>query len=284
MVEPCDDTELEGVVDDWFGLLLATRPDKVGTPAHDKLLAPTGLANSDTHGKTGVEAGFPRNWVRVDGAPGRVDHDAIADAVLDRKVTAGAGPFVELWVNGGSVGDVVTSQGANAVHVRVQSPSWFAVTRVEIYRNAELVDVTVLPADGSTRVGAIDLDRAFEDDPGQADVFYVAIALGTDDRRSRMSPFYTSTSIPPLQFSDAAVDALGSTSLGSLLGGGSADVPRHGASWPYSFTNPVWVNGDGEEGWTPPREDRLTFCESPPDASSNAPLVRPQRTFRQLPH
>lgn len=275
LLEPCDDTPLEGVVDDWFGLLMATRPDRVGAPAHDKLLAPTGLANSDTHGKTGVEAGFPRNWVRVDGAPNRLDHDAVADAVLDRKVTAGAGPFVELWVNGAGVGSVVRSDGFNNVRVRVQSPAWFAVTRVEIYRNAELIDVAELPSDGSTRNGAVDLDRAFEDNPGQEDVWYVAIALGTDERRSRMSPYYTSTPIPPLQFSDAAVDALGSTSLGTLLGGGSADVPRHGAAWPYSFTNPVWIDGDGEEGWRPPREDRLAFCESPPVAGADAPASPP---------
>ena len=263
LLRPCDDSPLEGVVDDWFGLLLATKPDRVGAPAHDQLLAPTGLANSDTHSKTTVEAGFPRNWVRVEGSPSRVDHDEIVDAVLDRKVTAGAGPFVELWVNGAGIGGVVQGNGSNRVHVKVQSPSWFAVTRVEVYRNAEIILERTLPADGSAREGAVDFDYAFEDDPGAKDVFYVAIALGTHPIKSRLSPYYTSTPIPPLQFSDAAVDALGSTSLGSLIGGGEAEVPRHGAVWPYSFTNPVWVDGDGQLGWTPPRADRLGFCELP---------------------
>ena len=251
-----------------------------GAPAHDRLLAPTGLANSDTHGKTGVEAGFPRNWVRVEGSPARLDRDAVADAVLQRKVTAGAGPFVELWVNGAGVGEVVRGEGVHRVRVRVQSPSWFAVTRVETYRNAELIRVDELPADGSARRGAVDLDVSFDDDPGQLDVFYVVIAMGSHPTLSRMAPYYTSTPIPPLQFSDAAVGALASTALGSLLGGGSADVPRHGVSWPYSFTNPVWVDGDGADGWTPPREARMEFCEPAPTDAPAAPPIR----RRHAPH
>lgn len=262
---PCDDHE--GVLDDWFRLLLATRPGPRGAPDHTTLRAPTGLANSDTHGKTDVEAGFPRNWVRAeDAAPARLDHDAVADAILDRRVTAGAGPFVELWVNGAEIGGVAVGQGDNIVRVRVQSPSWFAVTRVEVYRSGELIRVFDLPADGIDRRGAVDLDETFADrDAGAADVWYVAVALGVDDRRSRLSPYYTAVSIPPLQFSDAATDALGSTALGAFLGA-SADVPRYGVAWPYSFTNPVWVDGDGQEGWTPPLERALAFCEASPDA------------------
>jgi len=285
---PCGDHE--GTVDDWFALLDAGLPGERGAPEHSVLLAPTGMANSDTHGKTDVESGFPRNWIAAStDVVSRVDHGEIADNTRARRVTAGAGPFVELWVNGAPIGSLVEARGAVTVRVRVQSPAWFLVDRVELYRSKELVrlfelqedrtwrfgtyeagglvEERFLDASAAGRSGAVDLDVTFEDDMGARDVWYVAMALGLDPFESPMAPVYTSVPLPSLQFSDIILGALGNIQIASALFSEGPQVPRFGTIWPFSFTNPVWVDGDGvdDEGrtWTPART--AMFCQEPPE-------------------
>ena len=276
-------------MDDWFALLDASFPGPRALPDDAVLLAPTGVANSDTHGKTDVEAGFPRNWIASStDVVSRVDHDEIADNVLARRVTAGAGPFVELWVEGQPIGSLLHADGEVDVRVRVQSPAWFLVDRVELYRSRELVRLfelqpdrtwrfgtyeagalskeRVLDAAAAGRRGAVDLDVTFSDDAGARDVWYVAVALGLDPYESTLSPVYSSVPLPALQFSDIVLGALGNIPFAAAAFSESAEIPRFGAAWPYSFTNPIWVDGDGlddkERPWTPPRTAQ--FCKAIP--------------------
>jgi hypothetical protein len=218
----------QGVVDDWFRLL-------------DHGVRATGLANSDTHKLFDTEVGMPRNWVAsVTDAPGEVRGDDVAAAVRQGRVTVGLGPFVELWVDGAPIGSTITASGTLAVRVRVQTPEWFGVDRVEVYRNGVLWVERDLEVDATE---IVDFDETLEDDP-DGDAWYVAIALG---RSSSLSPIYTSVPHPQLGFSQVAAVAFGGIEdelIQSIIPPVPA-APEITPVLPYGITNPVWVDVDG---------------------------------------
>lgn len=218
----------QGVVDDWFRLL-------------NHGFRSTGLGNSDTHRLFDIEVGLPRNWVASPtDAPAEIRGNEVADAVKAGRVTLGIGAFVELWVDGAPIGSTIEADGPVQVRVRVQTPEWFGVDRVEIYRNGTLwverdldVDITEI----------VDFDETIEDDP-DGDAWYVAIALG---RSSSLSPVYTSVAHPQLGFSQVAAVAFGGIDS-DLIQSIIPSIPRAPELTPvlpYGITNPVFVDVDG---------------------------------------
>ncbi len=224
---------IEGHLDDWFSLL------NLGYRL-------TALGNSDAHGKTKVEAGCPRNYV-LSGTdePAYVDDAEVALAVREHRVVASYGPFIRFWADDPDnvVGSEIVADGAVALTVEVQSPTWFDVDRVEVYENGRLIHVWDGLAPNSD---VLNLFETLEVTPTQ-DSWYVVTALSDDS----LTPLFSPVVWPAIQLQDVVIEALGSVeAIGSLLGS-SIDQPRTFPTHPYALTNPIWVDVDGD-GWEPP--------------------------------
>ncbi len=125
-IAPC--AQHTGVLEDWFQLL-------------DHGLLITGMGNSDSHGTT-LEPGLPRNFIAVSNDdPTRVDRAEVARNIKAMKVLPSTGPFVEVSLNGRGMGETVAlAKGASAkLRVKVQTASWFGVSRIEVYQSGRIV-------------------------------------------------------------------------------------------------------------------------------------------------
>jgi len=236
---------VEGHVDDWFSLL------NLGYRL-------TALGNSDTHGKTKVEAGCPRNFVASPtDRPGFIDPADVAAAVREHQVVASYGPFIRFWADDPDqgIGSEITANGTVELTVEVQSPTWFDVDRVEVYENGTLIHVWDGLAPNSD---VLNLFETLSVTPA-IDSWYVVAALSDGS----LAPLFTPVELPALQLQDVVIEALGSVeAIGSLLGE-SVDFPRTFPTYPYAITNPIWVDVDGG-GWTPPGlPDWLVTPEDP---------------------
>jgi len=248
-----------GVVDDWFRLL-------------NYGVAYTGMGNSDTH-TTSTEIGLPRTFVEssVD-APAQVDHGEISDNIRAARVVASYGPFVEVFIDEGSIGDTITS-GAEVleIHVRAQSPSWFDVDRIEIYGNAELVcdlgygstEASRCDTTASLAVGAngrntdiVNFDGVIRHrvDSERRDAWYAVIVMGVSPEARGLSPVYFASLHPQLGFSQVIGQAFASFDVDLLRGVVPVplDLAQITGLVPYAITNPIWVDHDGDGRWSPP--------------------------------
>jgi hypothetical protein len=242
---PC--TGHRGVVDDWFRLLNA------GARV-------TGMGNSDTHALLSNESGLPRNFVRSrTDDPVAIRPDEIAESLLGQEVVASYGPFVSLDVDGVGIGGTRTNvKGSVRVHVSVESPLWFDVDRLELYRNGVLWKV-VRAGEAASQLDCprvdtlpnraiLNFDCTFVDSP-VIDSWYAAIALGLDGKDLR--PVYTSVPVANLEIGELTERAFsGLTNLPFKLPT-PPDVPREVSILPLAVTNPVWVDLDGR-GFSPP--------------------------------
>jgi hypothetical protein len=232
----------EGQIDDWFNLLnLGFRY--------------TALGNSDTHGKTSVESGCPRNYVMVNSdSPLHADDDEISAAVKQGRVITTYGPFVEFYAHGDpalTVGSEISSiDGSVPLTIRVQSPTWFDVNRVELYENGTLIDEILIE---TPNTGILNLDTTVDVQP-KKDSWYVVIVTGEDD----LSPVFTTVERPKVEMQDVVVEALedSSNNFVSMVSGllDSRPIPRSYPVLPYALTNPIWVelDTDSDDVFTPP--------------------------------
>ncbi len=226
--------EWNGVLDDWFTL------NNMG-------IRVTALGNSDTHSKTSIEAGCPRNFVQADtDDPAFLDEQAIARAVKEGRVVASFGPFVRFYVGDerDGPGADVSVDGEVEFTIEVSSPSWFEVNRAELYENGELV--MEWGPDDMTHDGAMDLATTWSTTPSK-DSWYVLVAMGDTD----MAPVFTPVEFPPIQLEDVVYGALANLPIGALLGDAVA-LPRAFPVYPYAVTNPIWIDSDSDGEWTPP--------------------------------
>jgi hypothetical protein len=250
----------------------------------------TALGNSDSHGVS-KEIGHPRNYVRVGtDRPDAVDPFDVNRAILAGKVVVSAGPYVEFsmaeagneaWTD---IGDTLVAGGSGKLkaRIRVQTPSWFRVDRIEVWRNSRIEArfFTTEPVEA-----IVDFDREIELDRPAEDSWYVVIAYGVS-KESSMSPVYKREPYGNILISTvislAADQLLASFSslldrVGDLLGGsldsltGSLEMPDSYPSLPWGATNPIRVDVDGN-GYRPPRAvdadgdgkwDLPAFCSKP---------------------
>jgi hypothetical protein len=255
---PCvraEEPHSEGVVDDWFRLL-------------NYGVAYTGMGNSDTHTPAG-EIGLPRNYVQssVD-APAMIDRREIADNIRDYRVVASYGPFIEMRIEGGVIGDTVAADGSVEIGVRVQSPSWFDVDRIEVYANGQLLcdighlsespcntDSEIAVGDDGLNTNIVNFDGVITDDP-VVDTWYVVIAMGVSEEARGLSPVYFAAIHPHLGFSEVIGQAFASFDVPLLSSVILPPVTRAYVNLmvPYAITNPIWVesNHDDDDRWTPP--------------------------------
>lgn len=190
----------------------------------------TGLGNTDTHVVYGQEIGYPRNFLFVGtDDPAAVTETVFRDAVKQSRAVFTNGPFVELWVNDGPIGDLAEAgDGIARVRVRVQGPNWAIPDRVDIVVNGSVRRTLAVP---SAPV-ALKLDTEIELEL-EADAWIAAEVRGGDcsvdgdnsclvpDCPGRLDPI-----VPPLY--------------------GTQPV------CPYAHTNPVWVDVDGNGVFDPP--------------------------------
>ena len=177
-MRPC--TSSQQPVNDWFALLDAGMNVAIS-------------GNSDSH-KTSAEVGYPRNMIQSStDKPQAIDRDE-----LNRNVKAGrsivtSGPMVDFEIldeNSGAVGglgDTVESpDGKLFARIRVQTPSWFRIDTIEIYRNSQLerqIRVNSKPED------IVDFDDVIELDRPAVDSWYAVLVKGLG-QESFMTPVY----------------------------------------------------------------------------------------------
>ncbi len=236
---------IKGQIDDWFSLL------NLG-------FKHTALGNSDTHGKTSIEAGCPRNWVLAPtDDPAFLTGEDVAEAVRNHQVVLSYGPFISLYAEGDQpIGSEITvDDGVVTLDIEVRSPSWFDVDRVELYENGTLIQswaVTTPNVDTVNFLQSVDVE-------GDADAWYVVIALGDDS----LEPLFTPVDIPPIQLQDVVGEAITVVPALAALAGDPVPIPRDGAVVPFALTNPIWVDRDGG-GFDPPGlPDWLSAPEEP---------------------
>lgn len=269
--EPC--TDHRGVVDDWFRMLNAGARF-------------TGLGNSDTHTLLSNESGIPRNFVRSHtDEPRAIDIGEIAENMLAHQVETTYGPFVRMDANGIDIGGTLEKPaGPVRLHVMVESPLWFDVDRLEVYRNGELWKVVeagrqqTQPAcstiDELPNRSIVHFDCTFVDQPDR-DVWYVAIALGL--RGKDLRPIYSSVPILSLEIGDITGRAFGAFGLAV----GKPEIPRQTPVLPMAVTNPIWVDLQGD-GFQPPTELDPTSPFAP-KGSLSQPLASAALTAPLLP-
>lgn len=246
----------EGVVDDWFRLL-------------NYGVFYTGMGNSDTHTPSS-EIGLPRNYVQssTDAPPG-IDRREIADNIRAGRVVASYGPFIEMTALDGTMGDTVSANGEVPLHVRVQSPSWFDVDRIEVYANGMLLcDIgyssespcnttseLAWDEDSGENTSIVNFEGDIIVDP-QIDTWYVVIAMGVSEQSRGLSPVYFAALHPNLGFTEVIGQAFASFDNPILSAVVPPPVARSEVNVmvPYAVTNPIWVesNHDDDDRWIPP--------------------------------
>lgn len=140
------------VLADWSGLLNSGR-------------RVTGLGNSDSHSANG-EAGVPRNFLRLDAAPGEIEAAEARAAVLAQRVTVGSHAFID-FNDGKMPGDEIEAASGETVSfgVRVQTPDWSQVERMFVIVNGSVVETLERSAEAGARVDFEEtIELSFEED------------------------------------------------------------------------------------------------------------------------
>ena len=246
-IAPC--AQHQGVADDWFTLL---NYDVAGRSI-------TAMGNSDSHGTT-LEPGIPRNWIASSTDDVRkIDRAEIARNIHQNRVVVSTGPFVRVEIGEATIGDTVALTDGQDIQLRiqVQTPSWFGVSRVEIYRNRQLVEVLAADQPASA---IVDLDQVVTlPHPGE-DSWYVVAAFGLRDE-DFLAPVYHT--VPLGELSLDKITSLAFANLGAVASvlDPSSKVPDYFPSIPYAMTNPIWVDADGD-GYHAP-SGPAPFCPIP---------------------
>ncbi len=278
------------ILDDWFAYL-------------NEGINITATAGSDSHTRIRTEAGCPRNYLTFStDQPMLATDREVTQRIWDKEVSISYGPYVEFSVNrSAGIGHLLTDRdGQVDLNIRIQTPGWFQVDRIEIYGNGLLIgeidtDASVDPVTGMTRFSpwgpgepkpfpearcytrgkTIQHDAlvAFDDDVTclvDEDTWFVVIAMG----RGNMFPLYTSNDYPYIQIGALISIALGALGLPLDLGPAVSSVfPVH----PYAMTNPIWVdvNGNGRYDLVTPRPP-LPYSKSllPEDQEKVSEFIR----------
>ncbi len=244
--EPC--TSFEGMVDEWFRLI-------------DYGVVRTGMGNSDSHKLfTQTEGGLPRNFIRSEAERAKgIDRLDVARSIKAGKLVASYGPFIEAWLGNAGIGDTLEptpDMSSIPLRIRVQSPGWFDVDRVEVYRSGRLVHVFTgagdeLDSDSTADVSGlrlpnrsvVNLDVTVEEPVPEEDSWYVVIAMGLHGRD--MSPIYSEHPYLKLQIGDILSRSFNSVPLMASMGISLASIPRVFRVYPYAVANPVFIDVDG---------------------------------------
>ena len=201
-------------LDDWYALM-----------GFGVTLAATG--NSDTHGSSNIEAGFPRSYVRVaDDTVSAFDEGEFIGAVRGRQVVATTGPFLTLRVGsageGGLVAPPAATPGQVSVSLRLQTASWIKVDVVRLLVDGRVVKTWNVPTANGTPASLFQID--------DVPVTVTADAAITAEAEG-------GTPLPPWMVGEF------------LLSPGMVEIcgnPAQPGMIPFAVTNPIFVDADGD--------------------------------------
>jgi hypothetical protein len=210
------------VMRDWFSLL-------------SRGYAVAGVANSDAHNRNdGV--GWPRNWVRLGtDKPDMVTQATVTKALKEQKVVAGNGIFVRLLVDGkdrmGSA-EAVVPEDPNTLDVQiiVQAPSWIDVKTLEVYANGRPMSLLDM-GDGTL----------FQDEtatPGERMTVSVPLAHQAFVGATRVDA--------KLRLFPKDADKKPKDTWYVVVARGTQDLSPVGRGTPWGYTNPLYVDVDGD--------------------------------------
>ncbi len=230
------------VRNDWFSLL-------------DQGVRKTATAVSDSH-KVVVEwAGYPRSFVATPtDDPSKITDDMVTAAVAARNVIGTSGPFIRFSIDGNPIGSLVhpkTWLGSRA-EISVSAPAWVPVNEVRVYANGELLkkfdattnpSVQAAPSDATSTGGVERFHTTFRVSPARDTYYTVEAGIPLPDVVDRNG--------------DGVVDSIaGSTTPGipqPVVGGVYNDIAP--GFVPIAFTNPIFLDRDGNGKFDPPGLD-----------------------------
>ncbi len=195
----------------------------------------TATGNSDAHKLGYQEAGYPRTFVLVGAGadvPSRLPKDVVEDAIRNHQVVVSSGPYITLTqpvdpqapkvVPPSVVGRQLKAKKGRpmVLELTVQAACWVPVDSVEIVANGK----TLEKIDLRQKLG-----RAVAGGPGKP---------------SRCNPvrLKKTLKLTPARDTWYVVVARSRTPL---------PVLRHKATAVFGFTNPVWIDADGDGRFTP---------------------------------
>nr|ACU83559.1 hypothetical protein ALOHA_HF130_AEPn_1_15c [uncultured bacterium HF130_AEPn_1] len=240
----------KGVIDDWFYML-------------NHGIFKVGFGNSDTH-TLKAEIGLPRNYVKVtNDYTDAYDEQEFHGNVAKGKLFTSYGPIINAEISGKTMGETLDISGSSGsklkLNVRVQSPLWFDVDRVEIYENGKLIRIACDKKkydDGEDCEDLIDspnltvenYSNSIDISPDK-DSWYVVIAMGLHGKS--LSPVFNEEKLASYQVSEILNRGIGGIQNGALSGliqsqassllESVAKYPRVFPVMPYAVSNPIFV-------------------------------------------
>ena len=204
--------------------------------------APTGTAVTDTHHRYSHLGGVPRSFVFVTAdTPASLDQAEFVSAINAGKLVGSSGPFFVPTLSNGvdtaTMGEVIDgSSGMVEATLEIQVPAWMQVEAVDVYMNHP--DVVTGPAEvisdplPPTQTVPLTL--------GPADLVDAATGMSVHQR------YETTVSIPLTVTADAYVVFVvrGSQTLHPVAVGTD--------ELPFAFSNPIFVDFDGNGYDNPP--------------------------------
>ena len=250
---------------DWFAFL-------------ERGLTPTATAVSDTHKWYSNGVGSPRSWVHVGAGhdtPATFDEAALVAGINDHHLIGSNGPFVTVQAKAGSatagVGDLLKLPApgtAVTLTVTVQVPTWFSFDTIDLYANVDGTDSrpyheqTSLPAPNQT----VSVDLGSETPVAGA---FPGATAATPYRRYLVTRTFT---VAPQVDTWYVVVVRGSQGGFPVLL--SPDV---GA---LAFTNPVFVDADGDGAFKAPKV--MQWHAGPPAVGPAPPSTHRRLDQRDL--
>lgn len=228
-------------------------------------LVKTMVGGSDSHGFK-QEPGVPRTYLRSS----TDNPDAIDPREIRESLSAGAaiptyGPFLEVKLANQGPGQTVKAAAGSKLdlHVRIQTPSWFGVDRVEVYVNGALThseDLSIDPA----RI--LDYDKVLSVDVPGRDSWVIVSTVGRDERHL-MRPVYLDVPFGELQLSRVSAIAFSRLPIISALFPPPPKIPDFHPVFPMAVSNAIFVD-TGNDGRYDAPNPKPSFCSPTCDVAT----------------
>jgi hypothetical protein len=229
----------------------------------------TATGNSDSH-STLDEPAYPRTYTPVSNdQPGEIIEPEVIGALKNQQALVTNGPFIRATLTGAGcydhkqmkqphadcqLGEVTTAMnGGVTLKVSVDAPPWMTISHVNIIVGGK--QLTSIPVDNTTMLAIPPQTIAASKDT------WVVIEASGD---KTMWPVLTPLEIPPIQISDALNDIGGAFGI-NFNPYGNLQPARVFPVYPYGFTNPIYIDADGDNAFTAPgvAQQALTAQSAP---------------------
>ena len=238
--------------------------------------SPTGTAVSDTHRLITDPGGGPRSYVRMpDGKDGinPFAQGELVTAINAGRVIGSSGPLIDVHlVDDASqakagLGETLSLSAAGTpirLEVRIQTPSWYKVDHIDVFSNT--VDAATEPGELNASKPTVATSLDFELEDGDLAPAFQGGAVG--------GRYDKTLSIDLTPEADAYYVVLVTATQAAS---GDLRPVTYGAEKPMAFSNPVFVDADGD-GYKPPI-DPLTIV--PPLPPKPLPLAQSRPATRE---